>query len=275
MYPAGHSMNRRSAPTSARALVRKTGSKPGSADALRTSKRLPGRVGRSESVDVVRRYIACAVQDAPDLQYTDVHDVEDQIAAEHDAPNAFAQPWSQRCRPRKFGNLPAAIAQLGDECDRAPWVVASDEAADILNVPFGLTAEAVSHRARRRFVMRRYFVSSRSSTGLTWLLGEAAGTALVEQTAQFELPLPLLVFQQPERVAHDFAGVVVAPAGHLGVDEFLEVLAEAMRDRCLPRSSAPGSSWTGLSAAIMCWFIPATRWLRFAELVSIARIIAM
>ncbi len=31
-----------------------------------------------------------------------------------------------------------------------------------------------------------------------------------------------------------------------------------MHDRGLPRYGAPGSSWTGLSAAIMWWFIPAT-----------------
>jgi hypothetical protein len=45
------------------------------------------------SIHVARRCIACTVQDAPDLQHSGMHNIEDQVAAEYDAPDAFAQPW--------------------------------------------------------------------------------------------------------------------------------------------------------------------------------------
>src|SRR5579872_314139 len=62
--------------------------------------------------------------------------------------------------------------------------------------------------------------------GFTRLIRQATAATLLKQSAHFELPLTFAVFKQSERVAHHFAGVVVAPTCHLGVDEFLEVLAE-------------------------------------------------
>jgi hypothetical protein len=44
--------------------------------------RMSDRGKPSASFDVIRRYIAGAVQDAPDLQHSDMHDIEDQVAAD-------------------------------------------------------------------------------------------------------------------------------------------------------------------------------------------------
>jgi hypothetical protein len=94
------------------------------------------------------------VQDAPDLQQLSVHNAEDQASAEHDASDASAEFSSQWRRPSEFGN----------EADCTPRIVACNEVADFLDIPLGLTAEAVLQQAARRFAIRRYFVSSRSST---------------------------------------------------------------------------------------------------------------
>jgi hypothetical protein len=67
------------------------------------------------------------MQDAPDLQYVDVHDIADQVAAEHDAADASTEARPQRRGPGKLGDLPAACTQLGDERDRPSRVVAGDE----------------------------------------------------------------------------------------------------------------------------------------------------
>ncbi len=73
-------------------------------------------------------------------------------------------------------------------------------------------------------------------------MGEAAGTASVEQTAQFELPLPLVVVQKAQRVAHDFAGVV-APAG---------LTWESMNSsKCSPTAKLRGMRAAFLSFMIM------------------------
>jgi hypothetical protein len=57
----------------------------------------------------------------------------------------------------------------------------------------------------------------------------------MDQPAQFELSLPLPVFQQSEGIAHDLAGVIVTATGNLGIDECFEVLAEGEAARHMER----------------------------------------
>src|SRR5271157_33180 len=165
------------------------------------------------------------MQYTPDFQHADVHDIEDQVASEHDAADASAQARPQRRGSGKLGDLPAACAQLGDERDRASRVVAGNEVADFLDVTLRLAAVGIAScpAALRDTAVLCFEPVERR---LAWLIGEAAGTALLDQVTQFELALPVAILQHTERVAHDLTGVVVSPAGHLTVDEFLEVGAE-------------------------------------------------
>lgn len=60
---------------------------------------------------------------------------------------------SKQCGSWPVDYFPAALAELGDKRNRPCWIVAGDEVANVLDIPLGLTAEAVLHQARRRFAI--------------------------------------------------------------------------------------------------------------------------